>query len=661
MKNSYYLLVFVFLLLSAKNSGAAKTGFDYPLQEVPYYNVKVTGGLWKMRIDSCIRNTVWDNLNKLNSSGKIDNFSIAAGIKTGDFKSNEASDSDVYKTIQGACYALKLHPDPKLQSFIDSLINIIGKVQEPDGYLYTIRYFKPLGNKCIGGRWANLSHSHELYNLGHMIEAAVAHFEATGKRTFLNMAIKTADLIARTFGADRLRDIPGHQEIELALAKLYKVTGNKEYIDVAKFFLDERGHYNNGRVQYIYRNNLTYYLDHQPVLEQTETTGHAVRACYMYAGMVDIGAMSGHPEYVQASNLLWENATGKKIYITGGVGASATKGEAFDEAYVLPNLNAYAETCGAVGNMLWNFRLGKYFKDAKYFDVLERTLYNGYLPSCSVHGIGYFYTNPLADRGKKNRSGWFDPPCCPTNISRTTTSVPGYMYLTDNDMLYVNLFINSESQVEFGGRTVNVTQKTAYPWEGEVKISLDMKEPSDFTLKLRVPGWAREEAIPLGLYRYMNRVNKEISIKVNGIKQEVTLDKGYALLQKKWKKGDEITLSLPMEIRRVLSDERVKENTGRVALERGPLVYCAEWVDNHGKTSNIILPDQSKLSSRFINDLIGGITMIEGKAKILDENGSIKTSDFKAIPYFAWLNRGKGEMDIWLPRNKEIAIAKIKF
>ena len=650
MKKSICLLVFVFLLFSFKNTKTDKRVFDYPLQEVPYYKINVTGGLWKMKIDSCIRNTVWDNLNKLSSSGKVDNFSISAGLKKGEFKSNEASDSDVYKTLQGACYSLKLHPDSVLERYIDSLITIIGKVQEPDGYLYTIRYFKPLGNKCIGGRWANLSHSHELYNLGHMIEAAVAHYEATGKRNFLNMAIKTGDLISRTFGPDKLRLIPGHQEIELALAKLYKVTGNKEYIDVAKFFLDERGHY-NGRQQYIFRNNLTYYQDHKPLLEQDEATGHAVRACYMYAGMVDVGAMTGSIEYIQASNRLWENATGKKIYVTGGVGASDTKGEAFDEAWVLPNLKAYSETCGAVGNMLWNFRLGKYYKDARYFDVLERTLYNAYLPSFSIHGVGYFYTNPLADRGRTNRSGWFDPPCCPTNICRTTTSVPGYMYLTDDDNLYINLFMKSESKIDFGGRFVTLSQETDYPWVGKVNFKLGIDKPSTFTLRIRVPGWAREEAIPLGLYRYIDKINKNIAIEVNGKEQTVSMDKGYAMISKKWQAGDEITLSLPMEIRRVLCDERAKENNGRVALERGPLVFCAEWVDNNGKTSNIILPDESELSSRFVKDLIGGITVIEGKAKTVDKNGEVVASDFTAIPYFAWLNRGRGEMDIWLPRN----------
>ena len=650
--NKYFcLLLFVFLFFCFEKAHALKNVFDYPLQEVPYYNVKVTGGMWKMKIDSCIKNTVWDNLKQLARSGKIDNFSISAGLIKGDFKSNEASDSDVYKTIQGACYSLKLHPDPVLERYIDSLITIIGKVQEPDGYLYTIRYFMPLGNKCIGGRWANLSHSHELYNLGHLIEAAVAHYEATHKLNFLNMAVKTADLIARTFGTDRLCAIPGHQEIELALAKLYKVTGKKEYLDVAKFFLDERGHYNKGRVQYVFRNSLTYYQDHKPVLEQEETTGHAVRACYMYAGMVDVGAMSGHVEYINASRRLWENATSKKIYLTGGVGASDTKGEAFDEEYMLPNLKAYSETCGAVANMLWNFRLGKYYKDAKYFDVLERTLYNGYLSSSSVHGVGYFYTNPLADRGKKNRSGWFDPPCCPTNISRTTTSVPGYLYLADKDNLYINLFMKSVSQIDFGGRTVSVIQETDYPWDGEVNFRLAINKPSTFTIKIRMPGWAREEAIPMGLYRYMNKINRDILLKVNGQRQTLTIDKGYAVIYKKWQTGDEIALSLPMEVRRVLCDERVKENSGRVAIERGPIVFCVEGIDNNGKTSNIILPDESKLSCRFVKDLIGGITVIEGKAKAVDKNGSAITSDFMAIPYFAWLNRGKGEMDVWLPRN----------
>ena len=654
MKKSIYLFLPVFLLFSFRDTQTDNKKVDYPLQEVPYFNVKITGGLWKMKIDSCIKNTVWDNLLKISSSGKMDNFSIAAGIKKGDFSSNEASDSDVYKTLQGACYALKIHPDPVLEHYVDSLIYIIGKVQEPDGYLYTIRYFKPLGNKCIGGRWANLSHSHELYDLGHMIEAAVAHYEATGKRNFLDMAIKTADMISYTFGPERLRLIPGHQEIELALAKLYKVTGKKEYIDVAKFFLDERGHYNNGRTQYIFRNNLTYYLDHKPVLEQEEATGHAVRAVYMYAGMVDVGAMTGNPQYVEASNRLWENATGKKIYLTGGVGASATKGEAFDEAYMLPNLKAYVETCGAVGNILWNFRLGKFYKDAKYFDVLERTLYNAYLPSTSVHGTGYFYTNPLSDRGLTDRSDWFDPPCCPTNICRTTTSVGGYLYLTDEENLYINLFMRSESLISFGGRSVTIIQETDYPWDGKIKFKLGIEKPSMFSIKIRIPGWARDEAIPLGLYKYTDKFNKVFSIKVNGKEQKVILDKGYAVIQRNWQANDEIYLDLPMEIRRVVSDEKVKDDLGRVALERGPIVYCAEWVDNNGKTSNIILPDESKLSSEYVMDLIGGITIIEGKAKIIDNAGAVKSADFKAIPYFAWLNRGKGEMDIWLQRNNAI-------
>ncbi len=652
MKTTTYLLCSIFLILSCSTGGNGDRVFDYPLSEVPYYNIKVTGGLWKMRMDSCINNTIWDNLAQLEASGKIDNFSIAAGIKKGDFSSNEASDSDVYKTIQGACYSLRLHPDPKLGRYIDSLIAIIGKVQEPDGYLYTIRYFKPLGEKCIGGRWANLSHSHELYNLGHMIEAAVAHYEATGKRNFLDMAIKTGDLIDRTFGSDKLRLIPGHQEIELALAKLYRVTGKKEYIDVARFFLAERGHYNNGRTQYIFRKNLTYFQDHKPVLEQEETTGHAVRACYMYAGMADVGAMTGDAEYIEASKRLWENATGKKIYLTGGVGASHTKGEAFDEAYVLPNLTAYSETCGAVANILWNFRLGKYYKDARYFDVLERTLYNAYLPTFSIHGTGYLYTNPLADRGQTTRSDWFDPPCCPTNICRTTPSVPGYIYLTDNDNLYINLFMKSESQIDFGGRALFVNQETEYPWNGVIKISLGLEKPSSFTVRIRVPGWAREEPIPLGLYRYTDKINKPVSIKVNGEEQAVILDKGYAVIRKKWQANDEISLDFPMEIRRVLSDERVKENNGLIALERGPLVYCAEGVDNNGKTGNLILPDDSQLTSRFVSDLIGGITVIEGKAKTADNSGVASVTGFMAIPYLAWLNRGAGEMDIWLQRDK---------
>jgi hypothetical protein len=378
MNKTVYLLCSLSLILSCKTGGKGDRIFEYPLREVPYYSIKVTGGLWKMRMDSCIKNTIWDNLAQLEASGRIDN------------------------------------------------------------------------EKCIGGRWANLRRSHELYNLGHMIEAAVAHYEATGTPIFLDIAVKTGDLIVRT--------------------------------------------------QYIFRKNLNCFQDHKPVLEQKETTGHAVWACYMYAGMADIGAMTGNTE-----------------------------------AYVLPNLTAYSETCGAVANILWNFTLGKHYKDARYFDVPERTLYNAYLPSFSIHGTGYLYTNPLADRGQTTRSDWFDPPCCPTNICRTTPSVPGYIYLTDDDNLYINLFIESESKIDFGGRALNGYQDTEYPWNGAVKISLGLDKPSSFTIRIRVPGWAREEAIPLGLYRYPDRINKPVSIKVNGEEQAVSLDKGYAVIQKKWK------------------------------------------------------------------------------------------------------------------------------
>jgi DUF1680 family protein len=653
MKKSTRVLIAALLLaaLGTSASPQAPARKDYPIRPVDFTRVRLDDVFWAPRIETNRTSTVPFALGKNEETGRVDNFRKAAGLMPGAFQGKRYNDSDVYKVMEGAAYALMIHPDPELERRLDELITIIGRAQEPDGYLFTTRTIDPKRPAPGAGpeRWSNLRVSHELYVVGHMYEAAVAHALATGKRTFLDIATKNADLLARTFGPGRRRGFPGHQEIEIGLAKLYRATGNAAYLDLAKFFLDERGRYHQGPYHakddpFAVYDSEEYLQNHKPVLEQDEAVGHAVRAMYMYAGMADVAALGGFPEYVAAIDRLWGNVTGKKMYLTGGVGARDTS-EAFGDAYELPNREAYTETCAAVGNALWNQRMFLLHGDAKYADVLERVMYNGLLSGVGLRGDLFFYQNPLESAGRVERSPWFEVACCPPNVLRFLPSVPGYFYAVRDDVLYVNLFAGGRGEVEVGGTKVVLVQETRYPWEGAVKIAVEPATPVAFTLNVRVPGWARNEAVPGGLYRFLDDDSEKPSLKVNGRIVEAALDKGYAPLRRTWTKGDVVELVLPMPVRRVIADEAVLADAGRVALQRGPIVYCLEGVDNGGRVLDLSLADGAALRAEFRPGVLNGVVVVTGPA-----TAGGKEKAFLAIPYYAWANREIGEMEVWLQR-----------
>ncbi len=634
---------------------------DYPIQPVDFASVKLTDDFWAPRLE--INRTVTiPYLFKMNEeSGRVDNFRIAAGLKTGKHTGKRYNDSDIFKAMEGAAYSLRLHPDPGLKAKLDELIGVIAKAQEPDGYIFTTRKIDPKNPAPGSGRerWSNLRVSHELYNVGHMYEAAAAHFVATGERTFLNIALKNADLLVRIFGPGRRRAFPGHQEIEIGLAKLYRLTGRREYLDLARFFLDERGHYLNGETYppdspFVIYNSEEYLQNHKPVLEQTEAVGHAVRATYMYSGMADVSALGGRPEYASALDILWANVVGKKLYITGGIGATGEY-EAFGGDYDLPNARAYAETCAAVGNAFWNQRMFELHGEARYVDVLERIIFNGILPGVSLGGDRFFYQNPLESKGRYERSSWFEVACCPANAARFLPTIGSYIYATQGDILYINLYAESTAKFELNRRPVEIIQETKYPWDGLVKIMVNPLPVGKFTVKLRIPGWAQNQPVPSDLYRFLEKNEQRVRVFVNRKPVKIALEKGYVNLKRKWRSGDLIELYLPMPIRKVVANEMVRENTDEVALQRGPIVFCSEGVDNGGKVLNLVLPDDARITHWFRPDLLGGVAFITAKAQAVDfgPDGKIaakREQDLMAVPYFAWANRGPYEMVVWLPR-----------
>jgi len=630
---------------------------DYPVKPVPFTAVHFNDPFWAPRIEINRSVTIPFAFQKDEETGRVYNFERAAKALRGEEITDKKppgypfDDTDVYKVIEGAAYTLSVQPDPKLEAYLDSLIAKIGAAQEPDGYLYTTRTIDPEHPHRWAGtkRWElEKVDSHELYNLGHLYEAAAAHYQATGKRSLLDIALKSADLLTRTFGPGKQAIWPGHQITEMGLAKLYRVTGDERYLDLAKFMLDVRGPDGtpgSGR---------TYNQSHKKVVEQTEAVGHAVRATYMYSGVADVAALTGDAAYLNAIDRIWENVVGKKLYITGGIGATGS-GEAFGRDYELPNMTAYNETCAAIGNDYWNYRLYLLHADAKYIDVMERTLYNGLVSGVSLDGKTFFYPNPLESAGQHQRSPWFGVACCPSNITRFLASVPGYVYAEQGDRLYVNLFVGSTAEVKLDdGRTVKLIQETRYPWEGAVKMTVNPDRSGRFTINVRIPGWARNEAAPSDLYRFLDQVTEPVALKVNGRPIALKLEKGYVSLNRNWKQGDVIDLVLPMPICRVAANDQVGADRGRVALERGPIVYCAEWPDNpNGRVRNLLLPDNTKLTAEFKPDLLNGVTVIKGKAFGLayDAQGKVVKTEqnFMAIPYHAWANRGRGEMVVWLP------------
>ena len=619
---------------------------DYPITPVAFTRVTFDDGFWLPRLTTNREVTIPYDFRKCEETGRIDNFAKAAGLMAGAHEGIFFNDSDVFKVVEGAACSLSLRPDPELDAYLDDLIAKIAGAQEEDGYLYTARTIAParMDPEREGlTRWSNLLVSHELYNVGHLYEAAVAHHQATGKRTLLEVAKRNAELIDRVFGPGRIRDVPGHEEIEIGLVKLYRTTGERRYLDLAKFFLDQRGQPDRDNLQANY-DNPGYTQDHLPVTEQREAVGHAVRAGYLYSGMADVAALTGDRDYIAALDAIWTNVVAKRMYLTGGIGARH-HGEAFGEDYELPNAEAYAETCAALANVLWNHRMFLLHGDGKYLDVLERTLYNGFLSGISLQGDTFFYANPLASDGEwpfNVRTGavrfpWFECSCCPTNVVRLLPSLPGYAYAQRDGDLFVNLYVAGTASVSTAAGDVTLSLETGYPWSGAVRLTLDPPAESAFTLRLRVPGWARNEPVPSNLYRYLDAAAEAPSLRVNGVPVDLELERGFAVVRRRWRPGDAVELHLPMPVRRVVSHEGIAGNRGRVAVERGPLVYCAEGVDNGGKALELALPDAAALTAGHDAGLLGGVTTVGGGGIAL-------------IPYYAWSHRGAGEMNVWLRR-----------
>lgn len=641
----------VILLIAGCNKKSSSPQ-DYPIQPVPFTSVKLTDNFWAPRIKKNADVTIPIAFGYCESTGRVKNFEIAAGLDTGKFQTiYPFDDSDIFKIIEGASFSLQTFPDPKLDAYMDSLIYKIGLAQEDDGYLYTNRTIAEMhGGKGLH-EWASSNRweldsilSHELYNLGHLYEAAVAHYQATGKRTLLDIAIKSADLVIKDFGWDKSKVYPGHQVIEMGLVKLYRVTGEKKYLDLAKYFLDVRG-----------PKGQQYNQAHVKPVDQTEAVGHSVRATYMYSGMADIAAIENDPAYLNAITKIWEDLVYKKMYITGGIGASGGN-EGFAEPYVLPNMSAYCETCASIGDIFTNERLFLLHGETKYIDILEKTLYNSMLSGVSISGDRFFYPNPLESNGQHARQAWFGCACCPSNVARFVPAIPGYIYAVTNKELYVNLFISNEANITLNNNKVSVVQKADFPWDGKVDISVNPESTLKFDLKLRIPGWARNEAIPGDLYKFTDKDTSTVKISVNGeIVAVPQLVDGYAVISRKWKQGDKVEVMIPMPVRKVVADNQIKEDRDKMAFQRGPVIYCAEWPDNNtGNVLDIVVKNEAPFTTEFNPTLLNGAQVIkttgyqtkrtlDGKVELLNEE------QVTLIPYALWNNRGAGQMIVWLP------------
>ena len=660
MRKTFLLL----LLINSYNLFAQHK--DYPIQAVPFTQVHLSDNFWLPRIKVNELVTIPASFERCEKTGRVKNFEMAASHSGKFCTIYPFDDTDIYKTLEGASYSLSLFPDAKLEAYMDFLIAIVAKAQEPDGYLYTARTIDPTHPQAWAGvkRWVNERKlSHELYNAGHLYEAAAAHYMATGKKNLLNIALKNADLVCSVFGPtpDQQHTAPGHEVVEMGLVKLYRITGKKEYLNTAKYFIEERGR----DVSYDSTSkdewkNGSYWQDNIPVTEQTEAEGHAVRAGYLYSAMADVAALTGDEKLLSAVDTIWDNVVGKKMYVQGGVGAIGD-GERFGDNYELPNATAYNETCAAIAQVFWNERMFLLHGDSKYIDVLEKTLYNGFISGVGLDGKSFFYTNAMQVKNSFNhpdmeatRSGWFPCSCCPTNVVRLMPSIPGYVYAQQNDKLYANLFIAGTTALKINGKEVSIIQQNNYPWDGDLKFIIKPKSAFDFSMLIRIPGWARNEAMPSDLYSFYNNSDQKTIITINGKEVNCPIENGYAILNRKWKKNDMIEVRLPMEVKKVVANNNVKSDVGRVALQRGPIMYCAEWVDNNGKAANIVMPVNTQLQASFNPDLLNGIEVLKANvpAVVIEDNGeAIKTQNqnFIAIPYYAWANRGKGEMMMWFP------------
>lgn len=618
---------------------------EYPISTVGIRNAILQDSFFLPKIQTIQDTTIMYAFDKCNAEGRMENFLIAGKVKEGKTKGKMPfDDTDLYKIIEGASYSLISKPNPELEAYLDSIIEIIKIGQEADGYLttwFTIDRKSPPAPWVEPSeyRWENEISSHELYNSGHLFEAAAAHYQATGKRNFLNIALKNADLLVANFAPDQLHSPPGHQIVETGLIQLYEITKNNDYLELAKYFLDIRG---DSLTHELYGE---YNQDQLPVIEQTEAVGHAVRAEYMYAGMTDIAAIYQDTAYYKAIMNLWDNIVDKKMYITGGIGARH-EGEAFGDNYELPNLTAYNETCAAIASVNWNLCMFLLSGDSKYYDIIERTLYNGLISGISLDGKMFFYPNPLESDGQYafntgscTRQPWFDCSCCPTNLIRFLPSIPGFIYAVNQDSMYVNLYLSNVANIIFNENKVDIKQQTEYPWNGKIDISVNPQKNMIFTLKLRIPGWAMDRAVPGDLYSYLEKHEGKILLKINGKEEQFFVNKGYAEISKEWAKGDKVELLLPMIIHQVVANAKVQDDKNKVAFEYGPFVYCAEEIDN-SLSLNFSIPENLSLTIGRKNILNEKVTVIKG---------NINDEKITLIPYYLWSNRGVGKMQVWFP------------
>ena len=678
MKRFSLILLSIMLGLSIQAKKEATRSNGYPISQVPFTAVKVTPNtFWGDRIHAAREVTIPLAFQKCEETHRYENFNMAAytlqhpgheGLKTpkwdvSKFMGFSFDDTDVYKTIEGASYVLQTYPDKKLQAYIDSVLDIVAAAQEPDGYLYTARTINPEHPHHWAGknRWeVEEILSHELYNLGHMVDAACAHYQATGSDKFLNIAKRYADCVIKEVGPNpgQACVTPGHQIAEMALARLYVLTGEKKYLDEAKFLLDYRG-----KTQ---RHDI-YSQSDKPVVDQTEAWGHAVRAGYMYAGMADVAALTGDQDYLKAIDAICENIISKKYYITGGVGARH-QGEAFGADYELPNLTSYNETCAAISMVYLFHRMFLLHGDAKYIDCLERTLYNGVISGMSVDGGRFFYPNPLSSDGKYafnadntvERQPWFGCACCPSNLCRFIPSFPGYIYAVKGRSLYVNLFAGNTATMQVEGKQVVLSQETNYPWDGDITLKIQKNQAKQFTMMVRIPGWVDRSPVPSDLYRFADDVLASYSVKVNGTMVVPELTDGYLAINRTWKKGDVVTIHFDMPVRTVKASPRVADDRGRIAVERGPLVYCAEGADNDFNIFNFLIPRQPHFS--VVDRGVKGNRDVNFSVKAIEVDGETVSTDAEGhahvipacltmIPYYAWNHRGPGLMEVWMPQS----------
>ncbi|MGN6292299.1 MAG: glycoside hydrolase family 127 protein [Chitinophagaceae bacterium] len=613
---------------------------------VNFSRVNITDPFWKPKMETVADATLYACVNYTqDKTGRIRNFEKAAK-GSGKHEGIYYDDSDVYKALEAIAYSLKNHPDAKLQATADDWIEKIAAAQMPDGYLNT--YYQLTG---LDKRWSDME-KHEDYCAGHLIEAGIAYFNTTGKDKLLRTAIRFADHIDSTFRLQNKPWVSGHQEIELALMKLYHHTGNKRYMELANWFLDQRGKGNGKGVIWDQWKDPDYCQDAVPVRDQRKITGHAVRAMYLYTGAADVAAVSGDQGYVTAMDSVWHDVINHHMYITGGIGAQGTN-EGFGKPYDLPNASAYCETCASVGMVFWNQRMNMLSGDARYVDVLERSLYNGALDGLSLSGDRFFYGNPLASSGNHSRREWFGTACCPSNIARLVSSLGNYIYNTSANGIWVNLFIGSNTSVQLGKNEVALNMESGLPWKGEATLQVNPAKKQAFALHVRLPGWLKEP-VPGNLYRYADDKQLQATIRVNGTPVEYLVQNGYAVIQRTWKKGDAVSISLPMEVRRVVTIDSVVQNRDRVALQYGPMVYCVEGADNKENVFGLIVPSTTKFTTEYRADLLGGVNTIKFTTPVVtkgSDGASVSTQqkEIIAIPYFSWNNRGANDMQIWLP------------